>query len=322
MRSRRWLWLVLVAALALVPAACGRDDDSGGGGGGGGAARTPGSPTTTIKLGGSYPFSGPGVGLRHDRRGRQGVLQVRQRQGRRERPQDRVQDARRRLRAAEGAVRTRGGWSQQDKVFALFNTLGTPNNLAIWDYVNQQKVPQLYVATGASDWGKDIKAHPYTIGWQPELRHRGQGLRRLPQEEQAERQGRRALPERRLRQGPARRLRGGHRGLRHQGRRRRRPTTSPTRRSRPQVGRLARSGADTFLNITTPKFSAQAIAAIAKSDWKPLHILNNVGAVKNARAQAGRARERQGHRLDRLLQGPAGRAVGGRRRRSRSTRTR
>ena len=49
----------------------------------------------------------------------------------------------------------------------MFNTLGTPNNLAIWDFLNQQKVPQLYVATGASDWGKDIKAHPYTIGWQP-----------------------------------------------------------------------------------------------------------------------------------------------------------
>jgi branched-chain amino acid transport system substrate-binding protein len=48
-----------------------------------------------------------------------------------------------------------------------------------------------------------------------------------------------------------------------------------------QVGRLARSGADTFLNITTPKFSAQAIATVAKSDWKPLHLLNNVGADKN-----------------------------------------
>ena len=44
--------------------------------------------------------------------------------------------------------------------------------------------------------------------------------------------------------------------------------------------KLAGSGADTFLNITTPKFSAQAIATIAKTDWKPLHILNNVGASK------------------------------------------
>jgi branched-chain amino acid transport system substrate-binding protein len=54
--------------------------------------------------------------------------------------------------------------------------------------------------------------------------------------------------------------------------------TDPTITS--QIRKLASSGADTFLNITTPKFSAQAIAAIAKSDWKPLHILNNVGASK------------------------------------------
>jgi branched-chain amino acid transport system substrate-binding protein len=48
-----------------------------------------------------------------------------------------------------------------------------------------------------------------------------------------------------------------------------------------QVGRLARSGADTFLSITTPKFAAQGIATVAKSGWKPLQILNNVGADKN-----------------------------------------
>jgi len=47
------------------------------------------------------------------------------------------------------------------------------------------------------------------------------------------------------------------------------------------VGRLARSGADTFLDITTPKFGAQAIATVAKSGWKPLHVLNNVSADKN-----------------------------------------
>ena len=54
--------------------------------------------------------------------------------------------------------------------------------------------------------------------------------------------------------------------------------TDPTITS--QIRKLAGSGADTFLNITTPKFSALAIATIAKSDWKPLHILNNVGASK------------------------------------------
>ena len=71
--------------------------------------------------------------------------------------------------------------------------------------------------------------------------------------------------------------------------------TDPTITS--QMRKLAPPGADTFLNITTPKFSAQAIAAIAKSDWKPLHILNNVGASKKLVLDARRPRERQGHRL-------------------------
>jgi branched-chain amino acid transport system substrate-binding protein len=48
----------------------------------------------------------------------------------------------------------------------------------------------------------------------------------------------------------------------------------------PQVSKLAGSGADTFLNVTTPKPGAQAIGAVAKSDWRPLHILNNVSASK------------------------------------------
>ena len=57
---------------------------------------------------------------------------------------------------------------EQDKVFALFNTLGTANNAAIWDYLNEQKVPHVFVATGASTWGADIEGHPWTIGWQPD----------------------------------------------------------------------------------------------------------------------------------------------------------
>ena len=49
---------------------------------------------------------------------------------------------------------------EQEKVFALFNTLGTPSNLAIWDYVNQEKVPQVYVATGASEFGAGHQQAP------------------------------------------------------------------------------------------------------------------------------------------------------------------
>ena len=57
---------------------------------------------------------------------------------------------------------------EQEQVFALFNTLGTANNVAIWDYTNKQKVPQVFVATGASDLGADVDAHPWTTGWQPD----------------------------------------------------------------------------------------------------------------------------------------------------------
>jgi branched-chain amino acid transport system substrate-binding protein len=56
---------------------------------------------------------------------------------------------------------------QQDRVFALFNTLGTSSNLAIRDFLNQSQVPQLFVASGATTWGADAKQNPWTIGFIP-----------------------------------------------------------------------------------------------------------------------------------------------------------
>ena len=56
---------------------------------------------------------------------------------------------------------------QNDKVFAIYNTLGTEQNLAVRSYLNQLKVPQLLVASGASTWGSDYKRYPWTIGFQP-----------------------------------------------------------------------------------------------------------------------------------------------------------
>src|SRR5262249_28499513 len=56
---------------------------------------------------------------------------------------------------------------EQDKIFALFQPLGTPCNTAIHKYMNQKKVPQIYVATGASKWG-DPKNFPWTMGFQPD----------------------------------------------------------------------------------------------------------------------------------------------------------
>ena len=56
---------------------------------------------------------------------------------------------------------------EQDKVLCTYNTLGTPTNTAIHKYMNQKKVPQLFVATGASKWGMP-KEFPWTMGWQPD----------------------------------------------------------------------------------------------------------------------------------------------------------
>ena len=92
---------------------------------------------------------------------------------------------------------------EQDKVFAIFNSLGTEQNVATRDYLNAQKVPQLFVASGATTFGRDFKEYPWTIGFQPSYQRRGLDLRQVPRPLEAGRQGRRPLPERRLRQGPA-----------------------------------------------------------------------------------------------------------------------
>src|SRR6184192_1732644 len=62
---------------------------------------------------------------------------------------------------------------EQDHVFAIFNSLGTETNLATRPYLNAVKVPQLFVASGATTWGKDFKKYPWTIGYQPNYRAEG-----------------------------------------------------------------------------------------------------------------------------------------------------
>src|SRR5450756_2591666 len=56
---------------------------------------------------------------------------------------------------------------EQDQVFAMFSGLGTQAQVSVRDYLNGQKVPQLFVATGATTFGLDFSQHPYTIGWLP-----------------------------------------------------------------------------------------------------------------------------------------------------------
>jgi branched-chain amino acid transport system substrate-binding protein len=277
MSSQRLAWVVLAAVLALPPAGCGRDE--GGSDSGDAAKADPGITKTAIKLGGSYPFSGPASAYGTIGQAAKAYFKfLNDKGGVNGRKIDFVtlDDGYEPPRALQNARRL----VQQEKVFAMFNTLGTPNNLAIWDFLNEQKVPHLFLATGASDWGKDIGAHPYTIGWQPnyvtEAKVYADYLKK-------EKPGAKVAV---LYQndGYGKDLLGGFEaGIEGSDvkvvEKESYNATDPTVAA--QVGRLARSGADTFLSITTTKSSAQAIAAIAKSDWKPLHILNNVGASKS-----------------------------------------
>src|SRR5436309_8873571 len=57
---------------------------------------------------------------------------------------------------------------EEDKVFATFGALGTEPQQAVVDYLNQRKVPQLLVSTGATEFGANYQSKPYTIGWQPD----------------------------------------------------------------------------------------------------------------------------------------------------------
>ena len=84
---------------------------------------------------------------------------------------------------------------ESDEVLIVFSALGTPPNAAIQKYMNTKKVPQLFVATGATKWN-DPKQFPWTMGWQPNYQSESQDLCQVHPEEKAERQDRRALSER------------------------------------------------------------------------------------------------------------------------------
>jgi branched-chain amino acid transport system substrate-binding protein len=170
---------------------------------------------------------------------------------------------------------------EQEEVLLLFNTLGTPPNTAIHKYMNQKKVPQLFVATGATLWG-DPKNFPWTMGWQPNYQAEGKIyaahiLETRPNAKigilmQNDDYGRDYL-------------KGFLDGLGDKAksmivRQVTYEVTDPTVDS--QMVQLKDSGADTFFNITTPKFAAQAIKKAAEIGWKPVHYLNSVSNAAGA----------------------------------------
>ena len=166
---------------------------------------------------------------------------------------------------------------EQEEVLLIFQPLGTPPNSAIHKYMNDKKVPHLFVATGATKWG-DPKNFPWTMGYQPNYQSESKVFAAHIMETkpnakigilyQNDDYGKDYL-------------KGFEDGLGEKGKtmivsKLTYEVTDPTVDS--QMVSLKASGADTFFNITTPKFAAQAIKKAAELGWKPVHYLNSVSS--------------------------------------------
>jgi branched-chain amino acid transport system substrate-binding protein len=165
---------------------------------------------------------------------------------------------------------------ESDEVLVVFNPLGTPSNSAIQKYLNAKKVPQLFVATGATKWN-DPKDFPWTMGWQPSYQSEARIYAKYLMKEKPH--GKIAVLYQNDDFGKDY-LKGLKDGLGGKASmiiaEESYETTEPTIDN--HIVKLKASGADVFISITTPKFAAQAIKKLAEIEWKPLHIVSNVSA--------------------------------------------
>jgi branched-chain amino acid transport system substrate-binding protein len=165
---------------------------------------------------------------------------------------------------------------ESDEVLLIFNPLGTASNTAIQKYMNSKKVPQLFVATGATKWN-DPKDFPWTMGWQPSYQSEARIYAKYLLK---------AKPDARISvlyqndDFGKDYLKGLKDGLGAKASmivaEESYETSEPTIDN--HIVKLRASGADAFLSITTPKFAAQAIKKLAEIEWKPLHIVANVSS--------------------------------------------
>jgi len=165
---------------------------------------------------------------------------------------------------------------ESDEVLLMFNPLGTPSNSAIQKYLNSKKIPQLFVATGASKWN-DPKDFPWTMGWQPSYQSEAHIyakylLKQKPDAKigvlyQNDDFGKDYLKGLKDGLGDKASLIVAEESY---------ETSEPSIDN--HVVKLKAAGVDVFISITTPKFAAQAIKKLAEMDWHPLHIVSNVSA--------------------------------------------
>jgi branched-chain amino acid transport system substrate-binding protein len=174
---------------------------------------------------------------------------------------------------------------EQDKVLCTFNTLGTPCNTAIHKYMNQKKVPHLFLATGASKWGNP-KEYPWTMGYQPDYhteaiiyaKHLLANVKdpKVAVLMQNDDYGKDYFEG--LKDGLGKDVDRIVKHVTYE-------VTDPTVDS--QVIQLKDSGANVFFNISIPKFCAQSIRKAMEIGWKPVQYLNNVSGQVTTMKTAG-----------------------------------
>jgi branched-chain amino acid transport system substrate-binding protein len=170
---------------------------------------------------------------------------------------------------------------EQEQVALMFSTLGTATNTAVQKYLNERKAPQLFISTGASKWA-DPEHFPWTMGWQPNYQTEARIYAHYIREQRPD--GKIAVLYQNDDYGKDY-LQGLKDGLgdnyasmvtavaTYE-------VTDPTIDS--QIVTLHASGADIFVDITGPKFAAQAIRKVYDIGWRPLHFLNAVGSAVGA----------------------------------------
>jgi branched-chain amino acid transport system substrate-binding protein len=164
---------------------------------------------------------------------------------------------------------------ESDEVLLVFNALGTPTQTAVQKYQNTKKVPQLFVATGASKWN-DPKDFPWTMGFQPSYRVEarifakyilktkpGAKVAVFYQNDDFGKDYVAGLKD--VFGDKASSLIIAEESY---------ETTEPSIDS--HIVKLKGTGADVFVNITTPKFAAQTIKKMAELEWKPMHLMTDV----------------------------------------------
>ena len=257
----------LFVALVVVSAASAR------------GSSTPGVTSKQILIGGTIPLSGPASAYASVAKGADAYFKYVNAHGGvngRSVKYKYVDDA---YDPSQTVQRTRD-LVQNDHVFAIYNTLGTETNLAIRSYLNQLKVPQLFVASGASTWGKDYKKYPWTIGYQPSYAAEGtiygrylaktKATARIGVLYQNDDYGKELVAG--LEHGLAakKKLIVSKQGY---------DVTDLNVNS--QIARLKSKKANTLMIFATPKFAIQAYSQARELGWRPLIVVNAVSSAAN-----------------------------------------